>query len=48
MAVPGPVTSPMSAGAHRLLREEGAVCVTSASEIIDQVGAIGTDMAPIP
>lgn len=32
-AVPGSVSSPASAGCHRLLRETGAVLVTSAAEI---------------
>jgi len=32
-AVPGPVTSPTSAGCHRLLREYDARCVTSAEEV---------------
>lgn len=32
-AVPGPVTSPSSAGCHRLLREYDALCVTSAAEV---------------
>ncbi len=32
-AVPGPITSPASAGCHRLLREYDAVCVTSAQEV---------------
>ena len=31
-AVPGPVTSPTSAGCHRLIRECGAIVVTSADE----------------
>jgi len=31
-AVPGPVTSSASAGCHRLLREDPAVCVTNAAE----------------
>ncbi len=35
--VPGPVTSPSSAGCHRLLRETPATCVTSAGEIIELV-----------
>lgn len=41
-AVPGPVTSPASAGCHRLLREYAAVCVTDAAEVaelVDQPGA---------
>ncbi|MFB4351706.1 DNA-processing protein DprA [Microbacterium sp. LS_15] len=32
-AVPGPVTSPASAGCHRLLREYDAHCVTTAEEV---------------
>lgn len=32
-AVPGPVTSPTSAGCHRLLREYDARCVTTAEEV---------------
>ena len=36
-AVPGPVTSPASAGCHRLLREYDAVCVTNAAEIAELV-----------
>jgi DNA processing protein len=32
-AVPGPVTSPASAGCHRLLREYDARCVTTAAEV---------------
>jgi len=45
MAVPGPVISAMSAGCHLLLRN-GAMCVTSAAEVLDQVGALGDDAAP--
>lgn len=37
-AVPGPVTSPASAGTHRLLREFDAVCVTSAADARELVG----------
>jgi DNA processing protein len=33
-AVPGPVTSAASAGCHRLIREHGAVLVTSAEEVV--------------
>lgn len=36
-AVPGPITSPASAGCHLLLREFDAVCVTSAAEIRELV-----------
>jgi DNA processing protein len=45
-AIPGPVTSRMSAGCHRLLRERKAVCVTSPEEMIELVGVIGDDLAP--
>ena len=36
MAVPGPVTSALSAGCHALLRD-GATCVTRAEEVLDLV-----------
>ncbi|MBX9386840.1 DNA-processing protein DprA [Streptomonospora halotolerans] len=48
MAVPGPVTSALSAGCHRLIRDSGATCVTSADDVMEQVGRIGTDLAPAP
>jgi DNA processing protein len=35
-AVPGPVTSASSSGCHRLIRN-GAVCVTSAAEVLEMV-----------
>lgn len=34
-AVPGPVTSPASAGCHRLLREFDAVCVVDADQMAE-------------
>ncbi|MCT1477072.1 DNA-processing protein DprA [Microbacterium sp. p3-SID336] len=37
-AVPGPVTSASSAGCHRLLREYGAVCVTSVADVKELLG----------
>ncbi|TFD09458.1 DNA-processing protein DprA [Cryobacterium sp. TMT1-66-1] len=37
-AVPGPITSPTSAGCHRLIREFAAVCVTSPTEMAELVG----------
>ncbi|WP_116282293.1 DNA-processing protein DprA [Subtercola boreus] len=39
-AVPGPVTSPSSAGCHRLLREFDAVCVTTPDEVVQLVGEV--------
>ncbi len=37
-AVPGPITSGTSVGCHRLLREFGAQCITSAAEARELVG----------
>lgn len=47
MAVPGPVTSAMSAGCHALLREPDTTLVTSAAEVLDRIGRIGDDLAPL-
>ncbi len=46
MGVPGPVTSGLSAGVHRLLRMEGQL-VTDAPEVVELVGAMG-ELAPEP
>jgi DNA processing protein len=46
MAVPGPITSALSVGCHLLVREEQALLVTRAVEVIEAVGRIGTDLAP--
>lgn len=43
-AVPGPVTSSASAGCHRLIRDYGAVCVTTAAEMAELVDP---DAAPV-
>lgn len=49
MAVPGPVTSPLSAGTHRLLRDAEAVLVGDAAEVAATVGASGAgDEEPAP
>jgi DNA processing protein len=45
-AVPGPVTSPVSAGCHQALREGYAVAVTDPAEVAELVGRIGSDVAP--
>ncbi|WP_432546470.1 DNA-processing protein DprA [Kineococcus sp. SYSU DK004] len=47
-AVPGPVTSPASAGCHRLLRERGAVCVTGPDEVAELLGRVGEVHAAPP
>jgi DNA processing protein len=43
LAVPGPVTSAMSAGCHDLVRKGAATLVTDAREVIDIVGDLGSD-----
>jgi DNA processing protein len=45
MAVPGPVTSAMSAGCHVEVRK-GASLVTRAAEVLELVGKLGEDAAP--
>ena len=49
MAVPGPVTSAQSAGCHEVIRDWGAVCVTSAAEVMQMLefAADGTGGAPL-
>lgn len=47
MAVPGPVTSALSAGCHAALREDpGTRLVTTAAEVVEEIGRIGDDLAP--
>jgi DNA processing protein len=49
MAVPGPVTSHESAGAHGLLRSDPEVLlVTRTAEVVEAVGALGSDLADRP
>ncbi|KUP96316.1 DNA-processing protein DprA [Thermobifida cellulosilytica] len=43
MAVPGPVTSALSVGCHRLLRDYQAVCVTCARDVIEQLSPVGAE-----
>jgi DNA processing protein len=46
-AVPGPVTSPASAGCHRLIREFDAICVTTVDQVVElAAGLTGTAGAP--
>jgi DNA processing protein len=46
MAVPGPITSVMSAGCHELIRTGSAIPVGSVAEILESVGPIGENLAP--
>jgi DNA processing protein len=47
-AVPGPVTSPASYGCHRLIREDDAICVTSADELAELASPMGENLAEPP
>jgi DNA processing protein len=46
LVVPGPVTSAMSVGCHEELRLEGTRLVSSVSDVLEEVGRIGVDLAP--
>ncbi len=48
MAVPGPVTSALSIGSHEELREPETILVARAEHVLDAVGSIGLDLAPVP
>jgi DNA processing protein len=48
MAVPGPVTSAQSAGCHEVIREWGAVCVTSARDVMELLEFSGEEPAERP
>ena len=41
MAVPGPVTSAVSAGCHQVMREWSAVCVTGAGDVVEMLTPLG-------
>ncbi len=41
MAVPGPVTSEVSAGCHKIIREWGAVCVTDVHDVLELLTPLG-------
>lgn len=45
MGVPGPVTSGLSTGVHRLLQQDGGAVVTCPDEVIELVGGMG-ELAP--
>lgn len=48
MAVPGPVTSAMSVGCHEDLRDPEVVLVTGVPHILEELGRMGADLAPMP
>jgi len=43
MGVPGPVTSSMSQGVHRLIRDGGAQLVTCGADVAESIAPLGTD-----
>lgn len=47
-AVPGPVTSMVSAGCHHWIRDQKAVLVTDAAEVAELVGEFGLDDTEVP
>jgi DNA processing protein len=48
MVVPGPITSAMSVGCHELLREwPDTRLVTGVPQVLEEVGRIGEDLAPV-
>jgi DNA processing protein len=48
MAVPGPITSDLSAGCHHVIREWQGTLVTSAAEVIEHLSPVGEPMAAEP
>ncbi|MEU8224994.1 DNA-processing protein DprA [Kribbella sp. NPDC048915] len=48
LAVPGPITSRMSAGSHLLIRERNAILATNVADIIEAISPFGTNLTPTP
>jgi DNA processing protein len=48
LAVPGPITSRMSEGAHLLVRERNAVLATSVADILEAVSPLGHQLTAYP
>ncbi|GAA0279351.1 DNA-processing protein DprA [Cryptosporangium japonicum] len=47
LAVPGPVTSALSVGTHRLIRDFGATLATSADDVLETIGPIGVSPSAV-
>ena len=47
MGVPGPVTSAPSEGVHELIRCREGLLVTRAAHVLELVGSVGADLAPV-
>jgi DNA processing protein len=48
MAVPGPITSDLSAGCHRIIREWQGTLVTSAAEVVEYLSPVGAMLQQPP
>jgi DNA processing protein len=48
MAMPGPVTSTASGGAHAAVREGKAVLVTSGKDVLEELGGLGAEESAVP
>jgi DNA processing protein len=48
MAVPGPVTSDISAGCHQIIRDWQGMLVTSAADVIEHLSPVGEPQALLP
>jgi DNA processing protein len=48
MAVPGPITSDLSAGCHQVIRDWQGTLVTSAAEVIEHLSLVGEPIAAEP
>jgi DNA processing protein len=48
MAVPGPVTSDISAGCHRIIRDWQGMLVTSAVDVVEHLSPVGEPQALLP
>jgi DNA processing protein len=48
MAVPGPVTSDLSAGCHQIIRDWQGALVTSAAEVIEQLSPLTAEQGALP
>ncbi|GDX31959.1 putative DNA processing protein DprA [Actinomycetes bacterium] len=44
LAVPGPVTSPMSAGCHNLIREQGAILASCPEDVLEVLGPLSASI----
>jgi DNA processing protein len=47
MVVPGPITSALSVGSNELLRSRNAIAVTRPAEVVEAIGRLGLDLAPV-